>query len=183
MYFRDTGLPWVFPSPNMPEPETAWVYPGQVLFEGTNLSEGRGTTRPFHLVGAPFIDPLVLAGDLAAMDLPGVVFRTCWFEPTFQKWASFICGGIELHPVDRSFKPLLTSLSILEVVLRRWPDRFRLKEPPYEYESGRRPIDLILGRRSVFDSLAAGAPAREIWEGFREDLAEFERIRQSVMIY
>jgi uncharacterized protein YbbC (DUF1343 family) len=183
MYHPDTKLPWVLPSPNMPEPATAWLYPGQVIFEGTNLSEGRGTTKPFHLVGAPFVDPRTLAQGLARLALPGVAFRPCWFEPTFNKWAGQICGGIEVHPLSRDFKPLLTSMSILQIVLELWPDRFRLKEPPYEYEYRRRPIDLIFGRPDVFDALAAGTPAREIWEGFKEDLTEFRRERERLTIY
>jgi uncharacterized protein YbbC (DUF1343 family) len=183
MLHPDTGLPWVPPSPNLPEAATAWLYPGQVIFEGTGLSEGRGTTRPFHLVGAPYVDPRALASELGRLSLPEVAFRPCWFEPVFNKWAGIICGGVELYPLGLGFKPLLTSLSILEAVLRLYPDRFRLKAPPYEYETDRRPIDLILGRRDVYDALAAGASAREVWEGFRPDLAEFERTRERLMIY
>ena len=96
MYHQDSDLPWVLPSPNMPDPVTAWVYPGQVLFEATNLSEGRGTTKPFHLVGAPFINPFALRDNLLKLSLPGVAFRPCWFEPTFHKWAGLACGGIEI---------------------------------------------------------------------------------------
>jgi uncharacterized protein YbbC (DUF1343 family) len=183
MYHQDTLLPWVLPSPNMPDPVTAWVYPGQVVMEGTNLSEGRGTTKPFHLMGAGFIDPKALADGLAKLSLPGAAFRPCWFEPVFHKWAGLVCGGVEIHPRDRSFKPLLTSLSILEVVLSLYPDRFLLKDPPYEYELERRPIDLILGRRDVFDSLAQGVSAKEVCESFKKDLAEFERVRKTLLIY
>ncbi|MDR2455429.1 MAG: DUF1343 domain-containing protein [Deltaproteobacteria bacterium] len=183
MYHRETGLPWVLPSPNMPSPVTAWLYPGQVIFEATNLTEGRGTTKPFHLVGAPFIDPAAISKYLDKLDLPGVIFRPCWFEPSFNKWSGFICGGVELHPIDKSFLPLLTSLSILEATLRLYPDRFRLKDPPYEYEYERRPIDLILGRADVFDRLFGGASAREVWESFKGDLAEFERTRERLLLY
>ena len=183
MYHQDTGLPWVLPSPNMPNPSTAWVYPGQVVFEGTNLSEGRGTAKPFHLVGGPFIDPWILCEELSKLDLPGAAFTPCWFEPTFNKWSGLICGGLEIHPVERVYQPLLTSLSILEIVLRIWPYRFRLKEPPYEYEYDRRPMDLILGRKDIYDALASGTPAREIWEGFKPDLADFERVRERLIIY
>lgn len=183
MLFADTGLPWVLPSPNLPEPSTALLYPGQVIFEGTNLSEGRGTTRPFHLCGGPYVDPKALAAELRRLDLPGVIFRPCWFEPTFNKWAGLICGGVEVHVVGRAYRPLLTSLSILSAVIRLWPDRFRLKDPPYEYETERRPIDLILGRKDVYDALAGGASAREVWEGFKGDLAEWARVRQRLLIY
>jgi uncharacterized protein YbbC (DUF1343 family) len=183
MYHPETGLPWVLPSPNMPSAATAWLYPGQVIFEATNLTEGRGTTKPFHLVGAPFIDPAALSAYLDKLALPGVIFRPCWFEPSFNKWSGFICGGAELHPVDKSFLPLLTSMSILEATLRLYPDRFRLKEPPNEYEYERRPIDLIFGRTDVYDRLLEGASAREVWESFKGDLAEFERTRERLLLY
>ncbi|MDR1395763.1 MAG: DUF1343 domain-containing protein, partial [Deltaproteobacteria bacterium] len=160
-YFRETGLTWVMPSPNMPMPETAWVYPGQVLWEGTNISEGRGTTRPFQLMGAPFIEPEKLVRELKTKKLPGVIFREVWFQPTFHKWEGRYCGGLEIHPQDKSFQPFLTSLTILEIILKFWPEDFSLKEPPYEYEFIRRPLDLILGRQSLFDDLAKGVPARE----------------------
>ncbi|MDR1546682.1 MAG: DUF1343 domain-containing protein [Deltaproteobacteria bacterium] len=183
MFFADTGLPWVMPSPNLPTAETAWLYPGQVLWEGTNLSEGRGTTKPFHLTGAPFVDGEKLAADLRAFKLPGLAVRAVQFEPCFGKWAGQVCGGVELHPLDRSFEPLWTSLSMLEAILKRWPEDFRLKEPPYEYEWDRRPIDLILGRRSVFDQLAAGVPARTLRDSFVAELAAFERARRETLLY
>jgi uncharacterized protein YbbC (DUF1343 family) len=183
MYFSDTNLPWVLPSPNLPTPETALLYPGQVIWEATNLSEGRGTTKPFHLVGAPFIDPLALVSELETLELPGVIFRPTFFEPTFNKWAGKLCGGLELHPIDRTFKPLLTSLSILEKVLKLFPRDFRLKEPPYEYEWKRRPIDLILGRRSVFDDLARGRQAKEITGQFTKELAQFDKTCQNILLY
>ncbi|MDR1110664.1 MAG: DUF1343 domain-containing protein [Deltaproteobacteria bacterium] len=183
MFFRDTGLGWVMPSPNLPSPETAWLYPGQVIWEGTNVSEGRGTTRPFHLLGAPFIDPDALLSDLAALGLPGLAARKASFQPTFNKWAGQTCHGLELFPLDPSFRPVLTSLSILEIVLRRWPDDFALKEPPYEYEWERRPIDLILGHPGDFDSLARGTPAADLARSFAKGLSDFDRERSRVMLY
>lgn len=186
MYFPETGLPWVYPSPNLPTPDCAWVYPGQVLWEGTNLSEGRGTTRPFNLVGAPFIDPLALLDRLRPLDLPGIIFRPAHFQPTFHKWAGQMCRGLELFPVDHSFKPYLTSLAILAAVLELWPDDFKLKEPPYEYEFTRRPIDLILGQNDLFDHLATGWGLTELEElesSWRPDLAEYENRRQACLMY
>ena len=182
-YFPETGLPWVFPSPNLPTPDCAWVYPGQVIWEGTNVSEGRGTTRPFNLVGAPFIDSAALLERLKRLELPGVVFRPAHFQPTFHKWAGEICQGLELFPVDKSFQPYLTSLSILEIILDLWPDHFRLKEPPYEYEFTRRPLDLILGDSSVFDRLAAGESAQAVARDWDEELAGFMALREKYLIY
>lgn len=183
MYFPETGLPWVYPSPNLPTPDCAWVYPGQVLWEGTNLSEGRGTTRPFNLVGAPFIDPQALLDFLRPLDLPGIIFLPAHFQPTFHKWAGQMCRGLELFPVDKSFKPYLTSLAILAAVLELWPDDFKLKEPPYEYEFTRRPIDLILGRGDLFDRLAAGCCPLELEKSWREDLSQYAPGRQACLLY
>lgn len=183
MYFPETGLPWVFPSPNMPGPDCAWVYPGQVLWEGTNVSEARGTTRPFNLVGAPFIDGEALYRRLKKLGLPGVLFRKAHFQPTFHKWAGEICRGLELFPVDKSFKPYLTSLCLLRIILELWPDDFRLKEPPYEYEYERRPLDLILGRRDIYDRLAAGETAIGLEETWRAELEEFRRDREKFLLY
>src|SRR5205085_7758532 len=114
MDFEATGLPWVLPSPNMPTVETAFVYPGMCLIEGTNLSEGRGTTRPFEICGAPGVDASRLCQQLNAERLAGVVFRPMWFQPTFQKHAGQLCGGLQLHVTDRStFRPVRTGLAVL----------------------------------------------------------------------
>ncbi len=184
MYFRETGLPWVYPSPNMPSPETAWLYPGQVLWEGANISEGRGTTRPFHLCGAPFIDALSVKEELDSYDLPGVVFRPAVFEPTFHKFQGQVCQGLELHPMDkRSFKPYLTSLTILEVLLRRYPEQFAWKQPPYEYEYERMPIDLILGDKSVRQGLESGLSAVEMEKKWLPELEGFIKQRAEYLLY
>ena len=184
MYFPGTGLPWVPPSPNMPTPETAWVYPGQVLWEGTNVSEGRGTTRPFHVCGAPFIDPYALRDDLASAGIEGAVFRPTSFEPTFHKFRGEVCHGVEIHPIDpRTFRPCLTSLTILESILRRWPDRFSFRPPPYEYEYERQPIDLILGDRRVREGLLAGRSARDIAGEGDEGVAAFLEAREKCLLY
>lgn len=182
-YFNDVGLEWVFPSPNMPSPETAWVYPGQVIWEGTNISEGRGTTRPFQLFGAPFIDPYLLREELLKKDLPGVVFRPASFQPTFHKFAGEVCGAIELHPLDVSFKPYLTSLTILELLLKIYPGRFSWKQPPYEYEYERMPIDLITGDKTIRMRLEDGAEARELEEDWRPDLNVFCERRERFLLY
>ncbi|MFH1135893.1 MAG: DUF1343 domain-containing protein [Pseudomonadota bacterium] len=182
-YFPETGLPWVMPSPNMPAFETSWVYPGQVLWEGTNISEGRGTTRPFQLFGAPFIDPLDLKAELDRSGLSGVVFRAASFQPTFHKFAGRVCGGLELHPVDKSFKPYLTSLTILETVIRLYPEQFAWKKPPYEYEYDRPPIDLILGDGRLRSKLEQGVAARDLAGEWEDDVDEFKRLREKYILY
>jgi uncharacterized protein YbbC (DUF1343 family) len=142
-----TGLPWVAPSPNMPTLDTAFVYPGMCLLEGTNLSEGRGTTRPFEWFGAPGIDGEALAKQLNEKNSPGVYFRECSFEPGFQKFAGEVCQGCQLHVMDRSsFRPVETGLIILESVRDRYPDLFSWKQPPYEYEYEKLPIEILCGR-------------------------------------
>ena len=153
-YHGETGLPWVMPSPNMPTPETAVVYPGMCLLEGTNLSEGRGTTRPFELFGAPWVDGHRLVSALQALRLPGVHFREAAFEPGFQKHAGQICRGAQLHVTDRgSFRPLRTGLEILRTVRDLYPGQFAWKQPPYEYEEKKLAIEILCGRplEKIFD--------------------------------
>jgi len=147
MWFDQTGLPWIMPSPNMPALETATVYPGMCLLEGTNISEGRGTTRPFEFFGAPFIDAESLASELNALRLPGVMFRENYFEPTFQKFAGRLCGGAQLHVIDRqSFRPFETGVQIIRCLRRLYGDSFAWRQPPYEYEREKLPIEILLGR-------------------------------------
>jgi uncharacterized protein YbbC (DUF1343 family) len=154
MWFSETGRPWVAPSPNLPRLESVAVYPGQVLLEGTNLSEGRGTTTPFEVFGAPFIDPHRLQRELERYELPGVVFRPVHFEPTFQKWAGRSCGGLFLHVTDlHRFRSYRTTLAILAAVRRLWKNDFSWRQPPYEYESIKLPIDILTGSRAVRDAV------------------------------
>lgn len=147
MWWDDTGLPWIPPSPNMPTLDTATVYPGMCLLEGTNLSEGRGTTRPFEFFGAPWIpDEHDFAARLNALGLPGVRFREAVFEPAFQKHAGSVCRGAQLHVTDRSaFRPVRTGIDILRLVKDLCPDSFRWNDPPYEYEFEKLPIEILLG--------------------------------------
>ena len=146
MWFDETGLPWVMPSPNMPTLDTATVYPGMCLLEGTNLSEGRGTTRPFELFGAPFIDAEAFTRELNQLALPGVHFRAAWFQPAFHKFAGEICGGAQLHVIDRNlFTPYRAGLEIIRTIRRMYRDFFVWREPPYEYEYQRLPIEVLLG--------------------------------------
>jgi uncharacterized protein YbbC (DUF1343 family) len=146
MLFADTGLPWVAPSPNMPRPETALVYPGQVLLEGTNVSEGRGTTLPFEVVGAPFIDPDALAREIASQEHPGLHVRPVRFVPMFDKWQGTSCGGIALHIFDATkVKPVRFTLELLAAISELYPTEFAWLPPPYEYEYEKLPIDILYG--------------------------------------
>ncbi len=184
MHWPECGLPWAMPSPNMPAYETALVYPGQVALEGTNLSEGRGTTRPFELCGAPYVEPHQLAGALARYRLPGVVFRPLYFEPTFQKWAGKVCGGLQLHVTEpRRFLPYRTTLALLRETSRLWPGELKWREPPYEYERVRRPIDLILGDAKLAGRLEAGEPLGALEASWRRGLSRFARARTAHLLY
>jgi uncharacterized protein YbbC (DUF1343 family) len=146
MWFDQTGLPWVMPSPNMPTLDTAIVYPGMCLFEATNISEGRGTTRPFEIFGAPFIDAEELCAHMNGLGLPGVYFRENWFQPTFHKWAGQICGGAQIHVRQREeFLPFETAVQLLRYLFLRYPGQFAWKQPPYEYEYTKLPVDILLG--------------------------------------
>ena len=162
-YYDQCGLPWVMPSPNMPTPETALVYPGMCLLEGTNLSEGRGTTRPFELFGAPFIDGDELARALRRHDLPGVRFRPCVIEPAFHKFRGERCGAVQLHVADRTaFEPYRTGLAVLVAARKRWPEHFGWRTEPYEFRSDVPAIDLLTGRPAVRQAIDGGATLDEV---------------------
>jgi uncharacterized protein YbbC (DUF1343 family) len=183
MYYDETGLPWVMPSPNIPTLDTAVVYPGAVLFEGTQLSEGRGTTRPFELIGAPWIDGERLAGAMNERELPGVHFRPAFFEPTFQKHARQSCGGCQIHVTDRErFLPLRVAVELIEEFHRQDPSRFAWREPPYEYEHDKMPIDILYGGDGLRGAIADGTVAALI-AGWNEDEARFRRERQPYLLY
>ena len=184
MYHDETRLPWVIPSPNLPTLDSAIVYPGAVLFEGTRLSEGRGTTRPFELIGAPWIDGEVLARAMNESGLPGVHFRPVFFEPTFQKHAKQTCGGCQLHVTDRrSFRPVRTAVELMGGFRRENPQRFAWREPPYEYEHDKEPIDILYGsdrlRRTLDQDGDVGALVRS-WE---PDEDAFRRQREPYLLY
>jgi len=146
MYFDQTQLPWVQPSPNMPTLDTALVYPGACLLEGTNVSEGRGTTRPFEIVGAPWVDGRRLAQTLTRLDLPGLRCRPVTFTPTFHKYQGQDCGGVQLHVTDRRiFRPFLTGVAVISQLRALWADAFGWRAQPYEFVSDRPAIDLLAG--------------------------------------
>ncbi len=159
MYFDDTGLPWAMPSPNMPTLDTAIVYPGGCLLEGTNLSEGRGTTRPFEIFGAPWLDAWKFCDALNASGLEGCHFRPYQFQPTFHKFAGELCEGAFLHVTNRqTFKPFLSYLAVLQTSMRQAPNQFAWKQPPYEYETEKLPIDILLGNSWLRHTIESGAP-------------------------
>ena len=176
MNFADTELPWVLPSPNMPTLDTAFVYPGGCLLEGTELSEGRGTTRPFEIFGAPFIDPEVLAGFLETLQLSGVHWRPVHFQPTFHKFAGEVCGGVQVHVLDRRrFEPVLAYTAAIAAIARIYPGQFAWKQPPYEYETVKLPIDILAGGAVWRESVLAGASPEQLRAAWAEPLGEFAR--------
>lgn len=185
MWFDDTGLPWVPPSPNMPTLETATVYPGMCLLEATNLSEGRGTTRPFEIFGAPFINPDILAKRLAKIRLPGVVFRPLNFLPTFQKHAGRLCGGCQIHVTDRKkFKPFKSAAAILQLVRELYPNNFLWNKPPYEYEERLLPIDILAGSDRFRKDIERGTDLGAMETCWKKELSDFDRkIRKKYLIY
>jgi uncharacterized protein YbbC (DUF1343 family) len=183
-YFDSTGLPWVLPSPNLPTLDSAIVYPGTVLFEGTNLSEGRGTTRPFEIVGAPWVDGERAAADLNGRHHPGVHFRPVRFEPTFHKHARTACGGCQIHVTDRAtFQPVAVGVSVLEVFRNQGPDQFAWRPPPYEYEHTLAPIDILYGSPALREGLDAGRPATALIEDWQGEVARFLPLRARFLRY
>ena len=184
MYADQTGLPWVMPSPNMPTLDTAIVYPGTVLFEGIMLSEGRGTTRPFELVGAPWIEAERFARDMNALGLTGVHFRPAVFEPTFQKHAKQSCGGCQIHVIARHlFKPVLVGVALAGMFRRTNPSKFAWRQPPYEYEHDKMPIDILAGSDTLRQQIEADMPAAEIAASWRADEDAFRAVRERFLMY
>ncbi len=183
-YFDQCGLPWVMPSPNMPALDTAIVYPGAVLFEGTQLSEGRGTTRPFETVGAPWIDGDRFAADMNALGLEGAYFRPVFFEPTFQKHSGRTCGGVQIHVLDRNrFKPVLTGTALLARFYAADPVRFAWRQPPYEYEHEKMPIDILAGSSEFRRQIESGVAPQDIAASWSDEVREFMQVRERYLSY
>jgi uncharacterized protein YbbC (DUF1343 family) len=183
-WFDDTGLPWVLPSPNLPTLDSATVYPGMVLLEGTNLSEGRGTTRPFELVGAPYLDAHALADRLTAAGLPGVTFRPHAFEPTFNKHAGELCGGVQFHVTDRdACRSVDAAVHLLAAARALAPDDFAWTEPPYEYEPELPPIDILWGSDELRTRIDRGDDPASIIEESATELATFEARIRPYLLY
>ncbi|MEM1008814.1 MAG: DUF1343 domain-containing protein, partial [Myxococcota bacterium] len=184
MWYDQTGLPWVMPSPNMPTLDTATVYPGGCLWEGTNLSEGRGTTRPFELVGAPYLDAYALCERLAGFDLPGVDFRPVGFLPTFQKWGKEACAGVQLHVTDRSaFRPFLTGVALICAARALSPESFAWRTQTYEFVSDRLAIDLLLGGTTIREAIEQGESLSNIAGLWEEEEGRFRAFREDFLLY
>ena len=184
MYFDETGLPWVIPSPNLPTLDSAIVYPGAVLVEGTMLSEGRGTTRPFELIGAPWIDGEQLADEMNGKGLPGVYFRPVFFEPTFHKHAKTTCGGCQIHVLDRrAFRPLRTGVELIAEFRRENAGRFAWRQPPYEYEHDKEPIDILYGSDRFRTTLESDGDVAAIVDSWAAEEEAFKRQRQQYLMY
>ena len=168
----------------MPTLDTATVFPGSVHFEGTELSEGRGTTKPFELIGAPYIDPDAYAERLTALALPGVIFRSCMFQPTFQKHAKVSCGGVQIHVVDRDrFDSVLTGIAMVKVAHEMYPNEFLWKQDPYEYVFDKNPFDVISGTSKIRQAIEQGTELATIKIGWQAPLAEFEKVRRQYLLY
>ena len=183
MYWQDTGLVWIPPSPNLPTPFSAMVYPGQVIFEGTNVSEARGTTLPFEQFGAPYIDVKALQNSFAPL-IKGAVLRPVCFEPTSGKWQNQVCKGFHIHITDPvTYKPYVASLTIMQEIARAHPQAFKLKEPPYEYEYERMPMDLILGSSTLRKEIVAMKAISDLETAWQEELHQFKQICAKFYLY
>ncbi|MDH4130083.1 MAG: DUF1343 domain-containing protein [Spirochaetota bacterium] len=184
MWFDDTCLPWVYPSPNMPTLDTATVYPGGVLFEGTLLSEGRGTTKPFEIIGSPYINSQQLIEEINLYKLAGVYFRPIYFEPCFHKFSGKLCAGIQIHVIDRNiFKPYLTGLAIIKAIIKLYPNNFEWKQAPYEYEYIKLPIDLLIGNQNIRKKLHNNTDLYYIESSWLNNLNDFLNIRNKYLLY
>jgi uncharacterized protein YbbC (DUF1343 family) len=183
-WFDQTDAPWVLPSPNMPTLETAIVYPGTVYVEGCAFSEGRGTTRPFEINGAPWIDSHQLAGRLNEAGLPGVSFRPHSFMPTFQKHVGELCHGVQLHVLDRDrFRPVQSGIGLIKAIHDLYPESFAWQSPPYEYVYDRLPFDVIAGGTTLREQIEAGMELDDIAASWRADEARFREQRRPYLLY
>jgi uncharacterized protein YbbC (DUF1343 family) len=184
MYHDETGVPWVLPSPNLPTLDSAIVYPGTVLFEGTSLSEGRGTTRPFELVGTPGVDAEPFARALNESGLPGVFFRPAIFEPTFHKHAQQRCGGCQIHVIDRhAFRPVITGVALVAGLKAAAPGTFQWRQPPYEYEETLLPFDILAGSSELRHQIDRGETMTAVASSWEEGVAGFLELRRPFLMY
>lgn len=184
LWYDETDAPWVLPSPNIPTVATTVVFPGAVHLEGTQMSEGRGTTKPFEFAGAPYIDADDYAAALAAFEFPGVHFRACGFMPTFQKHAGQACGGVQIHVTDRTvFEPVVAGIALVKTAFDMYGDEFRWKDPPYEYEYDRNPFDLISGTSKVREAIERGDSLAAMSASWEAPLSEFGEVRKQFLLY
>jgi uncharacterized protein YbbC (DUF1343 family) len=184
MWGDETGLPWILPSPNVPDVDTCIVFPATVHLEGTELSEGRGTTLPFFLNGAPFINPYDWAAELRKFDLPGVAFREAYFQPTFCEFAGQTCGGVQLHITDRNtFKPVITGIAMVKTAHDMYPGHFQWRQNAYEYEFDKNPFDVVCGTDKIRKAIEAGSGLNSIEDAWKEDVNDFRSARSQYLIY
>ena len=184
MFWKETGLRWIMPSPNMPLPETALVYPGQVLWEGTNISEGRGTCRPFEILGAPFLETNAIKHEMGKYATEGCYLQNYQFRPTFGKWAGELCHGFMIHVLDPAvYRPYFTSICLLHAILKIHKNDFNWKQPPYEYEYKKIPIDLILGNSDLRRDLESGKNPLTLKEKWSQDIESFLNERKGFLLY
>lgn len=182
--FDQTGLPWIAPSPNLPSWENCLVYPGQVVLEATNISEGRGTDQPFRQFGAPFIQAASLLEQLSKLELPGVSWSPTTFQPTFDKWTGEACHGLVLQVTDPvAFRPYRTTLALIAEVARLWPDDFAWISPPYEYEMEKMPVDIVTGSDALRKAVSAGSVVAELDRLATGDQAAWWEETASIRIY
>ncbi len=183
-YHNDTDLFWTMPSPNMPSFRTALVYPGMCLLEGTNISEGRGLTKPFEIFGAPWIDPFQLSTVLSTKKMPGVRFRPTFFIPTFNKYKNMLCGGIQIYVSNlKTFRPVFSGLLIIKTIRNLYADKFQWRKPPYEFERHRLPFDILIGNAWVREAIERNESMIKIEERWQAGLNEFKKIRNKYFLY
>jgi len=184
MWFEETGLPWILPSPNIPTVDTCVVFPATVHIEGTELSEGRGTTKPFELNGAPYIDPWAWSDAIEKYNFPGVAFRQTYFQPTFQKHARVTCGGLQIHVTDReAFTPVLVGIAMIKTAYDLYTDQFEWKRDDYEYEFGKNPFDVVSGTDKIRLAIESGASLNEISASWDNSLSTFRELRKNFLLY
>ncbi len=173
MTFEETGYPWVIPSPNIPTIDSAFAFPGMCIIEGANVSEGRGTTRPFELIGAPWIDGHELTNHLNAKELPGVRFRPAWFRPTFAAHEGELCGGFQLHVTDReAFEPVRTGFVVLRALAELYPEDLVLRSY----------VSRLMGVENLHERILE-EDAETLIAEWQEDLAAFKEIRERHLLY
>jgi uncharacterized protein YbbC (DUF1343 family) len=183
-YGDEQNIPWTTPSPNMPSLAAALVYPGMCLLEGTNVSEGRGTTKPFEVLGAPWIDPEELSISLTKRKIPEVTFRPTYFKPTFHKFHNQLCGGVQMYVGNRKrFDPVITGLQIIKTISESYPEDFQWRRPPYEYEQEKMPFDILIGNDWVRKDIEKKRPINAIQRKWQDDLLRFRQLRKKYLLY
>jgi len=184
MWGDECGLPWILPSPNIPDVDTCVVFPATVHIEGTELSEGRGTTLPFFLNGAPYIDAYEWATALRSFDFPGVAFREAYFRPTFCEFAGETCGGVQIHVTDRnSFTPVIVGIAMVKTAYDMYPDKFQWRQNAYEYEFDKNPIDVVAGTDKIRKAIENGTDLKELQNSWHQPLIDFADTRKLYLLY